>query len=131
MADTVSPPPPAGACLLPAGTTSYTTLRKQALVTELQLRHRDIRALDPGVALPYPSAIFIRKQALVINLEGLKLIIGREKTLVISVPLLTDLSARMLPDLANPVVVRLANHIATSRCSSTWPLCSAFSPCVC
>lgn len=35
-----------------AGCATYTTLRKQALVTDLRLRHRDIRALDPGVALP-------------------------------------------------------------------------------
>ena len=35
-----------------SGTTSFTTLRKQALVTEMQLRHRDLRALEPGVALP-------------------------------------------------------------------------------
>ena len=40
-------------------------------------------------------------------LQGLKLIIGREKTLCISVPSLTDLSARTLPDIHNPVVVRL------------------------
>ncbi|KAL4443349.1 hypothetical protein ABPG75_011086 [Micractinium tetrahymenae] len=99
------------------GHASYTTLRKQALVTELQLRHRDIRALDPAVQLPYPSAIFIRKQAIVLNLEGLKLIIGRDRTLVISVPSLSDLAARTLPDLANPVVVRLrrVNHIAASK----------------
>lgn len=96
------------------GHASYTTLRKQALVTELQLRHRDIRALDPAVQLPYPSAIFIRKQAIVVNLEGLKVIIGRDRTLVISVPSLSDLAARTLPDLANPVVVRLSNHIAAS-----------------
>lgn len=98
-----------------AGHASYTTLRKQALVTELALRHRDIRALDPAVQLPYPSAIFVRKQALVLNLEGLKLIIGRDKTLVISVPSLTDLAARTLPDISNPVVVRLSNHIAASK----------------
>ena len=41
----------------------------------------------------------------------------REKVLVISVPQLHDLSARSLPDLNNPVVVRLANHIALK----TWP----------
>lgn len=43
---------PVCATLAPAGHASYTTLRKQALVTDLRLRHRDIRALDPGVALP-------------------------------------------------------------------------------
>ena len=31
----------------------------------------------------------------------------RDKTLVISVPSLTDLSARTTPDMANPLVVRL------------------------
>lgn len=35
-----------------AGLISLTTMRKQRLVSELQLRHRDIRALEPGVALP-------------------------------------------------------------------------------
>ncbi|KAI7836466.1 hypothetical protein COHA_009683 [Chlorella ohadii] len=97
------------------GHVSYTTLRKQALVTELQLRHRDIRALDPAVQLPYPSAIFIRKQALVLNLEGLKLLISKDKTLVISVPSPTDLAARLPPDLNNPIVVQLSNHIAASK----------------
>lgn len=99
------------------GCATYTTLRKQALVTDLRLRHRDIRALDPGVALPYPSAIFVRKGALVINLEGLKLIIGREKTLIISVPQLDNLSSRTPPDLNHPVVVRLSNQIAMK----VWP----------
>lgn len=48
------PPPPSHPRDLSwrAGAASYTTLRKQALVTDLQLRHRDIRALDPAVALP-------------------------------------------------------------------------------
>ncbi|GAB4818599.1 hypothetical protein N2152v2_005645 [Parachlorella kessleri] len=113
-----SKPRPAQVVLIDEeGHASYTTLRKQALVTDLHLRHRDIRALDPGVALPYPSAIFVRKGALVLSLEGLKVIIGREKVLVISVPQLHDLSARSMPDLNNPVVVRLANHIALK----TWP----------
>lgn len=35
-----------------AGHTSYTTMRKAHLVSKLGLRHRDIRALEPGVALP-------------------------------------------------------------------------------
>jgi hypothetical protein len=44
--------PPPRLVAFPAGHASYTTLRKQALVTDLQLRHRDIRALDPAVQLP-------------------------------------------------------------------------------
>ena len=57
---------------------------------------------------------------------GLKLIIGREKTLVLSVPQLHDLAARSLPDLANPVVIRLSSNIAKSRCAGV-----CFSPRVC
>ena len=49
-------PPARCAQLAPAGMATYTTLRKQALVTDLRLRHRDIRALDPGVALPCERA---------------------------------------------------------------------------
>jgi hypothetical protein len=40
----------------------------------------------PLPSRPDPAAIFVRKQALVLNLEGLKLIISRDRTLVISVP---------------------------------------------
>jgi magnesium transporter len=87
------------------------------LVGDLQLRHRDIRALEPGVALPYPSAIFVRKHAVVINMEGLKVIISRDKTLVISVPHANDLAIRTPPDLNNPTVVRLTSHIAMR----SWP----------
>ena len=53
-----------------------------------------------------------------LNLEGLKLIIGREKLLVLSVPSLSDLSTRNLPDLSSPVVVRLSSHIALR---APWP----------
>lgn len=41
----------------------------------------------------------------------------RDKVLVISVPQLAELSARSAPDLTNPVVVRLASHIAMKA----WP----------
>ncbi|RMZ54161.1 hypothetical protein APUTEX25_005317, partial [Auxenochlorella protothecoides] len=95
------------------GHLSYTTLRKQALITDMALRHRDIRALEPQVALPYPPAIL----AIVLNLEGLKLIIGREKALVLSVPAPGDLTARCPADLANPLVQQLAAHIAMRA----WP----------
>lgn len=54
------------------GHVSYFPMRKGKLVTELGLRHRDVRALEPGVALAYPASIFVRKQAVVLNLEGLK-----------------------------------------------------------
>ncbi|KAK2076386.1 hypothetical protein QBZ16_000911 [Prototheca wickerhamii] len=90
------------------GHLSYTTLRKQALVTDMALRHRDIRSLEPQD----PPAILVRKQAIVLNLEGLKLIIGRDKVLILSVPAPADLTARCPAELGSPIVQRLAAHIA-------------------
>jgi magnesium transporter len=87
-------------------------MRKARLVSELGLRHRDIRALEPGVALPYPASIFVRKQALVLNLEGLKVIISQDRALIISVPSTETLSSRLKPTLDSPVIVRMAAIIS-------------------
>lgn len=69
------------------------------------------------MSLPYPAAIFVRKHALVLNLEGLKLIISKDKTLVISLPQPTDLASRIAPDVDHSTVLSLASHIAMR----TWP----------
>lgn len=61
-----------------------------------------------------PAAIFVRKQALVLNLEGLKVIISKDKAFVISVPHSDNLSIRMKPTLDSPAVCRIAAMIAFS-----------------
>ncbi len=38
------------------------------------------------VPMPYPTAIFIREKALVVNLESIRLIICQDEVLVLSVP---------------------------------------------
>ncbi len=110
-------PKPESQCVFidAAGVATFGALRKQHLVSDLQLRHRDIRALEPGVALPYPAAIFVRRNAVIVNLEGLKLIISRDRTLVISAPPLDDLSVRHKPAPTQPAVARLAAAIAAAR----------------
>jgi hypothetical protein len=56
----------------------------------------------------------VRKQALVLNLEGLKVIISKDKAFIISVPHSDNLSIRMKPTLDSPTVCRLATMIAFS-----------------
>lgn len=41
----------------------------------LGVPNRDLRILDPSVPTPFPTAIFIRERALVLNLESTKAII--------------------------------------------------------
>lgn len=45
---------------------------------------RDLRLLDPQLAMSYPSAILCREKALVVNLEHIKCIITTEHVLVLN-----------------------------------------------
>ena len=45
---------------------------------------RDLRLLDPQLALSYPSAILCREKALVVNLEHIKCIITTDYILVLN-----------------------------------------------
>eukprot|EP00891_Asterochloris_glomerata_P004784 jgi/Astpho2/4784/fgenesh1_pg.00067_%23_229_t len=49
---------------------------KHIMTHQLSIPYRDLRVLDPQVPIPYPSAIFIREKALVVNLETIRMIIG-------------------------------------------------------
>lgn len=48
----------------------------------LGIPYRDLRILDPLVPMPYPTAIFIREKALVVNLETIKMIICKDQVCV-------------------------------------------------
>ncbi len=45
---------------------------KHELVLQLGVHYRDLRIVDPHVPTPYPSGIFLREKAMVINLESLR-----------------------------------------------------------
>jgi len=45
---------------------------------------RDLRLLDPQLALSYPSAILCREKALVVNLEHIKCIITTTHVLILN-----------------------------------------------
>lgn len=45
---------------------------KHELVANLGIHYRDLRIVDPHVPTPYPSGIFTREKAIVLNLESLR-----------------------------------------------------------
>jgi hypothetical protein len=57
------------------GDTSVTGLTKNTLTHEMGIQLRDLRLLDPKLAMSYPSAILTRDRAMVVNLEHIKCII--------------------------------------------------------
>lgn len=59
---------------------------KHVLVYELGVRYRDLLTLDPTLPLPFPAAILIREQALVVNLENVRMIICANQCYILSVP---------------------------------------------
>ncbi|KAK9792989.1 hypothetical protein WJX73_010706 [Symbiochloris irregularis] len=68
------------------GNVSFLTVDKHAIITELGIHYRDLRFVDPMVTTPYPTAIFIRDRALVVNMESVKMIITEDQVFVITTP---------------------------------------------
>eukprot|EP00891_Asterochloris_glomerata_P007768 jgi/Astpho2/7768/Aster-06062 len=47
---------------------------------------RDLRIVDPLIPTPYPTALFIRERAMVVNFESIRMIIAADQVFVLSVP---------------------------------------------
>ena len=54
-------------------------MEKYQLVAHLNIPYRDLRILDPLAPIPYPTTIFIREKALVVNLESIRMIICQDQ----------------------------------------------------
>lgn len=68
------------------GRCTQTKEEKGAVVSRLRVPFRDLRILDPLLPTPYPTAIYIRERALVVNLQSVRVIITAEFAYIISVP---------------------------------------------
>ncbi|DBA67525.1 TPA: hypothetical protein ACH3X2_001803 [Trebouxia sp. C0005] len=68
------------------GRCTQTTEEKGSVVARLRVPFRDLRILDPLLPTPYPTAIYIRERALVVNLQSVRVIITADFAYVISVP---------------------------------------------
>lgn len=54
-------------------------MEKHSLVSRLGIPWRDLRILDPSIPSPSPAAIFIREQAIVFNVESLRMIVTKDE----------------------------------------------------
>ncbi|KAK9803551.1 hypothetical protein WJX73_008351 [Symbiochloris irregularis] len=68
------------------GRITHVQVDKHGLVMQFGVPYRDLRMLDPLVPMPYPSSIFIREKALVVNLESIRMLICDDQVYVLSVP---------------------------------------------
>ena len=64
------------------GSNSLIRADKIQLAQELGVQLRDLRVLDPTLACSYPSALFCRDKALIVNLEDINCIITTEFVLL-------------------------------------------------
>ena len=69
------------------------------------------------VPMPYPSAIFIRDKALVVNVESMRLIICQDEVLVLSVPSAEQPSQPAFPTPDCPFVKDLVQRVSEQKLS--------------
>ncbi|GLC56243.1 hypothetical protein PLESTB_001083700 [Pleodorina starrii] len=68
---------------------------RHQLVADMGIAYRDLRAIDPALPIPTPTAILIRERALVVNLETVRLIVGADQVYVLSMQHPLDGDGRM------------------------------------
>lgn len=54
-------------------------VNKHELVAHLGIPFRDLRILDPSIPTPSPSSVFIRENAIIFNIESLRMIITKDE----------------------------------------------------
>ncbi|DBB08201.1 hypothetical protein WJX82_009172 [Trebouxia sp. C0006] len=102
------------------GKTSYALVDKHAVVAELGIHYRDLRILDPLVPTPYPTALFIRDKALVVNLESIRMIISADQVFVLSAPEPgQSLVVGKFPEPSNPFIRDLIARLTTTQSTSS------------
>ena len=69
-------------CIGDDGVTTAMELSKLRVHQQLMIPLRDLRLLDPMLAMSYSSAILARERALIVNLEFIKMIICPEKVFI-------------------------------------------------
>jgi hypothetical protein len=68
------------------GTASMTEICKHEMVRDLGIRYRDALMLDPLVPVPFPASLLVRQQAIIVNLEAIRMIICANQCYILSVP---------------------------------------------
>ena len=84
----------------------------RALVAVLPTTSSTARPVQ--VANSYPTAILIRKRALVVNLEAIRMIICADQVLIQSVPAKDNLTTGVFPDAKSPFIQDLVLRLSLS-----------------
>ncbi|PSC73830.1 U4 U6 small nuclear ribonucleo Prp31-like [Micractinium conductrix] len=92
---------------------------KHRIVADLGVRYRDLLALDPTVPIPFPASILIREQALVVNLEVVRMIICSNQCYVLSAPKPSDPRVTTFATVNNPFVRQLCRCLRTGKSTAT------------
>ncbi|CAL5219734.1 g1631 [Coccomyxa viridis] len=69
------------------GTARFQDVNKHELVAHLGIPFRDLRILDPSIPTPSPSSVFIRENAIIFNIESLRMIITKDEVVLLSSPI--------------------------------------------
>ncbi|GFR49948.1 hypothetical protein Agub_g12055, partial [Astrephomene gubernaculifera] len=77
------------------GIPSIVRVDRHQLVADMGIAYRDLRAIDPALPIPTPTAVLIRERALVVNLESVRMIIGCDQVYVLSVQHPVEQDGRM------------------------------------
>lgn len=68
--------------------------------------------------IPYPTAIFIREKAIVVNVESIRMIICADQILVLSVPDPLHPNTGILPPLRHPFIKELVSRYVEQSLTS-------------
>ncbi|DBB07621.1 hypothetical protein WJX82_008530 [Trebouxia sp. C0006] len=99
------------------GGCTQTTEEKGSVVARLRVPFRDLRILDPLLPTPYPTAIYIRERALVVNLQSVRVIITADFAYVISVPGSGGSDHAVAPTFSSQFVKELMHRVSQSAVS--------------
>ena len=92
-------------------------MEKHSLVSRLGIPWRDLRILDPRIPSPSPAAIFIREQAIVFNVESLRMIITKDE---VRTPGQLHAPYALQPSTGCSHIYGMAGQAATASCFAYW-----------
>ncbi|CAL8467760.1 g7298 [Coccomyxa elongata] len=103
------------------GKVSQRRVDKHDLCTRLSLPMRDLRILDPTVMTSQsPSSIFIRDNAIIFNIESLRMLVERDEVILLSSPVSGQpLTASTSPSPEDPFVKELASVLDPLEAASS------------
>ena len=96
-----------------------TQVDKHEIIRELNLASRDLITVDQDVPIAYPSGLLVRERAIIVNLDSIRLIAGKDQARRSCVPRALDDAARLDWMLCRPGHGCPAGFECPERCRCT------------